>query len=68
MKHQSFDSSPLAWSSFLGKPATTDLSGEGGGGQGCFHIFVAFMYVCCICIKCSNMDTIILLGAAFAHL
>ena len=32
MKHQSFDSSPLAWSSFLGKPATTDLSGEGGEG------------------------------------
>ena len=40
MKHQSFDSSPLAWSSFPGKHATTDLSGvRGGGGQ------VAFMYL-----------------------
>ena len=44
MKHHSFDSSPLAWSSFPRKHATTDLSGVGRGVRLLTCIYVVFEF------------------------
>ena len=60
MMLQSFDSSPLAWSSFPGKHATTDLSGVGRG--------VRLLSCINVVLELKNLDSKILLGAAFAHL
>ena len=60
MKHQSFDSSPLAWSSFPGKHATTNLSGVRRG--------VRLLSCINVVLELKNLDSKILLGADFAHL